>query len=77
MTVPLHAAPDDLAFEHVEGGKQRDRAVALIAMCHRPRAAELQRQAWLGAVERLDLPFFVDAEHESQGLSGISRGGWA
>jgi hypothetical protein len=27
MPVPLHAATDDLAFEHVEGGKQRGRAM--------------------------------------------------
>src|SRR6516162_5268923 len=36
MPVPLHAAADDLAFEHVEGGKQRGRAVALVVMGHCP-----------------------------------------
>lgn len=32
MPMLLHAAPDDLAFEHVEGGKQGSGAVALIVV---------------------------------------------
>ena len=55
MPVALHAAADDLAFEYVEGGEQRGRAVALIVVRHGPQAAGLQRQARLRAVERLDL----------------------
>jgi transposase len=53
MPVTLHAAADDLAFEDVEGGEQRGRTVALIVVRHGPQAAGLQRQARLGAVERL------------------------
>jgi hypothetical protein len=64
VPVALHAAADDLALEHVEGSKQRGRAVALIVMGHCPTTARLQRQARLGAVERLDLRFLVDAEHD-------------
>src|SRR5215472_5576148 len=67
MPVPLHAAADDLAFEHVEGGKQRGRAVALVVMRHRPATARFQRQARLRAVERLDLRFLVNAEHDRMG----------
>ena len=32
-------------------------------MGHRPAASRLDRQAWLGAVERLYLALFIDAEH--------------
>src|SRR5271155_1326420 len=37
MPVALHAAADDLAFEHVESGKQCGRAVALVVMGHVPQ----------------------------------------
>ena len=47
-----------------EGGEQRGRAVALVVVRHRCGAPLLQRQAGLGAVERLDLALLVDAEHE-------------
>ena len=53
-----------LPFEHVESSEQRGRAVALVIMGHRPAAAGLQRQAQLGAVERLDLRFLIEAEHD-------------
>ena len=36
---------------------------ALTVVGHGPQAAGLQRQARLGAVERLDLRFLVDAQH--------------
>jgi hypothetical protein len=67
MAVSLHAAPDDLAFEDIEGGEQGGRAVTLIVMRHGPGAALLHRQAGLGTVERLDLGLFVDAEHQGVG----------
>jgi hypothetical protein len=51
MPVVRHAAADDLALEHVEGDKQRCRAVALVVAGHRAALAGLQRQAGLGAVE--------------------------
>ena len=35
MPVVRHAAADNLAFEHVEGGKQRRRAIALVVVGHR------------------------------------------
>src|ERR1700757_4443699 len=64
MPMLLHAAPDDLAFEHVEGGEQRGGAVALVIMGHGGGTPLLQEQARLGAVERLDLALLVDREHE-------------
>src|SRR5437763_6485218 len=60
MPVTLHAASDHLAVEHVE---QRGGAVPLVIMGHRPAASRLDGQAWLGAVERLYLALFIDAEH--------------
>ena len=51
MTVPC---------EHVERGEQGGRAVALVVVGHGPAFSGLQRQAGLGAVERLDLALLVD-----------------
>jgi hypothetical protein len=62
MPVPLHAATDDVAFQHVENGEQRGGAVALVVMGHGAAASALERQAGLGAVERLDLTLFGDRQ---------------
>jgi hypothetical protein len=55
MPMLLHAASNDLSFEHIEGGKQGGGAVALIVVGHGGGAPLLQGQTRLGAVERLDL----------------------
>ena len=68
VAVALHVAADDGAVEHVEGGEQRGGAVAPVIMCHGAGTPLLHRQARLGAVEGLDLAFFVDRQHE-----GMSR----
>ena len=44
MAVSLHTLPDDLAFEHVESGKQGRGAVALIVVGERAAAPGLHRQ---------------------------------
>jgi hypothetical protein len=62
MPVAPHAAANDLAVKHVESGVQRDGAVALVDMGHGSAAAAFRWQARLGAVERLDLRFLVDAD---------------
>ncbi|GJD86453.1 hypothetical protein HPGCJGGD_4360 [Methylobacterium haplocladii] len=41
MPVALHAAADHLALQHVQGGKQRRRAVALVVVGARRRPARL------------------------------------
>src|SRR5205085_8860097 len=61
VPVTLHAAPNDLAVEHVERGEQGGGAVALAG------PPFLDRQARLGRVERLDLALLVDREHEGVG----------
>lgn len=55
VAVALHAAVDELAFEHVEGGEERRRAVAFVIVSHRAGATFLHRQAGLSSIERLDL----------------------
>ena len=50
--------------EDIERGEQRGRAVALVVMGHRPAFSGLERQARLRAVERLDLAFLVDRNHD-------------
>src|ERR1700730_14251928 len=67
MPVALHTAPDDLAFKDVEGGEQGGGAVALVIVCHRGTVPLVHRQPGLGAIERLDLAFLVDAEDHRMG----------
>src|SRR3954466_14962425 len=55
VPMALHVLAEHRAFEHVEGGKQRGRAVALVVMGHGRAAPFLHRQARLCPVERLDL----------------------
>ena len=64
VPVALHAAAEHRAVEDVEGGEQRGGAVADIVVGHGPGLAGLERQTRLGAVERLDLAFLVDREHD-------------
>src|SRR5438270_12167986 len=47
VPVTLHAAPNDLTVEHVEGGEQGCGAVSFIVIRHRAGAASLQRQSGL------------------------------
>src|SRR5580704_13836340 len=44
MPMAAHALADDLALQHVEGGEQRRRAVALVVMGHRSASAALHGQ---------------------------------
>jgi hypothetical protein len=62
MAMALQAAPDDLAFEDIEGGGPGGGAVALIIVGHCGTVPLFHRQSGLGAVERLDVAFFVEAE---------------
>src|SRR5580658_11255233 len=52
------------AVHHIEGCEQRGGAVPDVVVRHGATAAFLQRQARLGAVERLDLALFIDREHD-------------
>ena len=45
MPVTLHVAPNDGAIEHVQAGKQRGGAMALVVVRHGPEAALLERQS--------------------------------
>src|SRR6202521_5481920 len=61
--VTRQALADDLASLDIEGRKQRRRAIAFVVVRHRLSTALLHRQARLRAIERLNLAFLVDAEH--------------
>lgn len=67
MPVTLHVAPDNRPIEDIQRGKERRRSMALVIMCHGSGAAFLQRQAWLGPVERLDLAFLIETEDDGMG----------
>jgi hypothetical protein len=64
VPVTLHAAPDHRAVEHVECGKERGRAVALVVVGHGPGAARFHWQPGLGAIEGLDLRLLVEREDD-------------
>ena len=53
VPVPLHAAADDGALEHVERREQDGGAVPDVVVRHRAAAPSLHRQAGLGAVQRV------------------------
>ena len=62
--MPRHARLDHDPVRHVERREQRRRAVALVVVRHRPRAARIDRQAFLRAVQGLNLALLVDAQHD-------------
>ena len=62
--VPAVRICEDLPHGHIEGGKQRGRAVALIVVGPPLDLTRLQGQQRRGAIEGLNLGFVVDAEHD-------------
>ena len=67
VPVARHALADHRAVEDVERGEQGGGAMALVVVGHGAEAAGVHRQARLGAVERLDLRFFVHREDHRMG----------
>ncbi|MDT4852068.1 hypothetical protein FQZ97_862870 [compost metagenome] len=57
-------ATDDLARQDVKGGIQTGRAVALAVMRPSLDLPGLERQHGLGAIQRLDLRFLVNRQHQ-------------
>src|SRR6266478_825489 len=62
--VARHAFADDGSGLHVEGGKERGRPVPPIIMGVPLGLPGSHREQRLGAIERLDLRFLIDAEHQ-------------
>src|ERR1700676_5378866 len=62
--VTRQALAGDPARLHLEWREKSRRAIALVVVRHRLSPALLHRQARLGAIERLNLAFLVDAEHD-------------
>ena len=74
VAVALHAAPDDLRLEHVEGGEQGGRAMPLVVVgIMGAKTALFHRQAGLGAVERLDTVTFRRPRARWRGSAGRRR----
>src|SRR5829696_3381846 len=57
MAMPLHAGAQHRAGRYIKSSKQGRGAMSFIVVGHRAGAALLEREAGLGAVERLDLRF--------------------
>ena len=67
MPVALHIAPDHGPVEDIQGGEERRGSVALVVVGHGAETPLLHGQARLGAVERLDLAFLIDGQHDGVG----------
>ena len=64
MPMPGITFADHMAFDHLERGKQGGGAVALVVVGEGATTAGLERQSGLGAIQRLKLTLFIDAEHD-------------
>src|SRR3954454_3633014 len=64
VAMPLHAAADHRAVEHVEGGEEGRGPVPDITVGHGRELARLYRPTWLGPVASLDLALLVDRQHD-------------
>jgi len=65
MPMAWPAVADDRAVEQTQSREERRGAVAFVIMGHRATPTVFQREARLGAVQGLDLTFFIHAEDES------------
>ena len=63
MTMAGFALGDDRAVEHVEGGEQGSRAMAMVVVGDTFDVAEPHRKHGLGTFEGLDLALLIDAKH--------------
>ena len=59
----LHGAPRHLSGKHIQRGKERRGAVALVIVCHGRTTPLFERQPGLSTIKGLDLALFIDAEH--------------
>jgi len=67
LAVARHALADHRAVEDIERRQQGGGAVPDVIVGHRSGATLLHRQAWVGAVERLNLRLLVDRKHQAVG----------
>ena len=64
MAMMLHTLANDLALKHIERGEQSGDAVTLVVVGHGASPTLFHRQPRLGAIQRLDLAFLIDREHD-------------
>jgi hypothetical protein len=62
MGMPGTALAQDLTGLNIEGGKEREGAMAKIVVAAPLGSSRTERQKRLGAFQRLDLALFIDAE---------------
>ena len=60
----LHARADNRSVQSIERDEKRRCSVSLIIMRHRRTTPALDRKSGLRPVQRLNLAFFVGAEHQ-------------
>ena len=63
MPMPRVALPNHSSFHHIERSEERRGAVAFVVVRERAAAAPLEWQSGLGAIQRLHLALFIDAQH--------------
>src|SRR5664280_3677903 len=64
MTMAGHTVADHLAVQNIEGGEQGGGVVTLVIVGEGAATARLHRQSRLGAIQGLNLAFFIDAQHQ-------------
>src|SRR6516164_7364331 len=64
MAMMPHTLADNLALKHIERGEQSGDAVTLVVVGHGTSPTLFNRQPRLGAIQRLDLAFLIDREHD-------------
>lgn len=72
LLVPMlgQARADEVPRQELQGGEERGRAVPFVVVGHGAAPALPEREAGLGAVERLDLALLVSAQHQ-RALGGM------
>jgi hypothetical protein len=65
--MPRLAVADHRSGFHVEGGKQVERAMPAIIVCHALGLTRPEGKGWRRALHRLDLRLLVDAQHQPHG----------
>jgi hypothetical protein len=65
VSVAWHAGTDDLTIGDIESSEQGCGAIALVVVSHGATSTFFDRQSRLGAIQRLNLAFFIRAQHQS------------
>jgi hypothetical protein len=64
---------EERALGHIQGGKERGRALAFVLVRHRAAAPGLEEQAWLGAIQCVAWIWLFSSTHRIMVCSGGGR----